>query len=117
MANWWTFGILLYEMLCGIHPFFIENSGKKFEAKNIKFPKRNNLSEDAKDIIIKLLEKNPKKRLGFIKGIDEIKNHPFFKKIDFDDIEKRKIKAPFIPEDQNNIDINFNEELFNEDLN
>ena len=50
-----------------------------------------NLSEDAKDIIRKLLEKNPKKRLGSQRGIEEIKEHPFFQSIDFSLIEQKKI--------------------------
>ena len=56
----------------------------------VKFPKRISLSEDAKDVIRKLLEKNPKKRLGSQSGIEEIKKHPFFASIDFDLIVEKK---------------------------
>ena len=83
----------------------------------VKFPKRINLSDDAKDIIQKLLEKNPKKRLGAQKGIEEIKSHPFFAKINFTDIENKKVKAPFIPEIENDTDVsNFDEEFTNEEV-
>ena len=119
-VDWWSFGILLFEMLCGLPPFYVENLDKMYEMiKNspVKFPKRIKLSDDAKDVIIKLLEKNPKKRLGSQKGIEEIKTHPFFATIDFDLIEQKKIPAPFIPDLANDTDVQyFDEEFTNEDV-
>ena len=119
-ADWWSFGILLFEMLCGLPPFYVENLDKMYEMiKNnpVKFPKRITLSEDAKDVIRKLLEKNPKKRLGAHNGIEEIKKHPFFASIDFDLIVEKKIKAPFIPELTNDTDVQyFDEEFTNEEV-
>ena len=120
MADWWSFGILLFEMLCGLPPFYMDNLDKMYEmiqTSQVKFPKRINLSNEAKDIIQKLLEKNPKKRLGYQKGIEEIKSHPFFAKIDFNAVEQKKIKAPFIPEVENDTDVqNFDEEFTNEEV-
>ena len=120
MADWWSFGILLFEMLCGLPPFYVENLDKMYDmikGSPVKFPKRISLSEDAKDVIRKLLEKNPKKRLGAHNGIEEIKKHPFFASIDFDLIVEKKIKAPFIPELANDTDVQyFDEEFTNEEV-
>ena len=120
MADWWSFGILLFEMLCGLPPFYTDNLDKMYDSiKNnpVKFPKKINLGEDTKDIIIKLLEKNPKKRLGYENGIEDIKSHPFFASIDFNLIEQKKLPAPFIPQLNNETDIKyFDEEFTNEEV-
>ena len=52
------------------------------------------VSPVAKDIILRLLNRNPKKRLGTIGGADEIKKHPFFKNIDWTKLYHRAYRAP-----------------------
>ena len=119
-ADWWSFGILLFEMLCGLPPFYTENLDKMYEMiknSSVKFPKRLNLSEEAKDVIRKLLDKNPKKRLGSQNGVEDIKKHPFFADIDFDLLVQKKIPAPFIPNLENGTDVQyFDEEFTNEEV-
>ena len=132
MCDWWSFGILLYELLYGKTPFFNLDKNRMYDlicSGSISFPKfiqiegedkpRNyKVSDDAKNLIIKLLEKDPGTRLGR-KGLTEIKKHPFFNGINFEDLEKKKIKIPYkpnIPKDNEDITINFDEEYLNMEL-
>ena len=128
MSDWWSFGILIYEMLYGFTPFYNIDKERMFDLilkGSISFPKyynngekqiEYNVSEDAKNLISKLLEKNPGSRLGR-KGIDEIKKEPFFYYIDFDDLNKKKLKPLYIPNiDKNDLTKNFEEEFLNLDI-
>jgi len=84
-SDWWTFGTLLYEMMVGIPPFYNQNQSLMFQLirdSEVKFPSRPPLSDEAKDIIKKLLVKDPHKRLG-ANGSEEIKGHPWFSKVDW----------------------------------
>ena len=129
MCDWWSLGILIYELLYGNTPFFNMDKTRMYDLINtgaISFPKfiqiegeekpRNyKVSEDAKNIISKFLEKDPGTRLGR-QGLDEIKKHPFFSGINFDDLIKKKVKPPFKPnisKDEKDITSNFDEEYLN----
>ena len=99
-VDWWSVGIIFYEMLVGFTPFFEgtqEEIIKKIKnyKKYLSIPKvvKDNISEEAQKLIFDFLQER-EKRLG-IGGIDEIKRHPFFKDFDWDNI--RNVKPPYIP--------------------
>jgi serine/threonine protein kinase len=98
-VDWWSLGAIIYEMLCGIPPFYSKDRDKLFKnilRGNLKFP--NFLSKDAINLLQNFFVRDPDKRLGSRAwGVDEIKQHPFFKGIDWDSILRKKIKPPFIP--------------------
>ncbi len=94
-ADWWSFGILIYEMLCGIPPFYNENLERMYELiklAELRFPKKIKISTDAQDLIKKLLDRNQSTRLGYKGGLNEIKSHPFFAAIDFDMVLSKKVR-------------------------
>ncbi|PHU15786.1 Protein kinase G11A [Capsicum chinense] len=80
-VDWWTFGIFLYELLYGRTPF--KGQGNEDTLANVvsqclKFPAYPVVSSSARDLIRRLLQKEPENRLGAEKGAAEIKQHPFF---------------------------------------
>ena len=119
-ADWWSYGILLYEMLYGIPPFYSKNTEKMFELitkAEIKYPKKIQVSENAKDLISKLLIKDQDLRLGADGGFETIKKHPFFKGFDFKALEEKKIEAPYIPTLRGSIDVtNFDSKFTSEEI-
>nr|AML76717.1 putative LOV domain-containing protein [Ardisia revoluta] len=85
-VDWWALGILLYEMLYGYTPFRGKTRQKTFANvlhKDLKFPGSIPVSLAAKQLIYRLLHRDPKNRLGSREGANEIKRHPFFKGINW----------------------------------
>lgn len=99
-VDWWSLGVLLYEMMCGSLPFNNRTTDLLFREillKPVSFPAT--LSEPAKHFLNGLLIKDPTKRLGG--GPDdarEIMIHPFFRGLNWQDLLEKKIAPPFIPE-------------------
>lgn len=95
-VDWYLFGTLLYEMLVGTPPYFSRDKIELFhniKHGTLRFPKH--ISEEAKDLILKLLERNPRERLGSGPlGVQEIKEHPFFRDIDWDMVLRRQLRPP-----------------------
>ncbi|CAH8363578.1 unnamed protein product [Eruca vesicaria subsp. sativa] len=85
-VDWWALGILMYEMLYGYTPFRGKTRQKTFAnvlQKDLKFPASIPASLQVKQLIFRLLQRDPKKRLGCLEGANEVKNHSFFKGINW----------------------------------
>ena len=87
-------GAVLYEMISGTPPFFSNEIAVLFnKIKNCQLVLHHYFSEDLKDLLRKLMEKDPNKRFGVIDK-NEIKNHPFFKGIDWEKLKNKEINPP-----------------------
>ena len=117
-VDWWSLGCLMYEMLNG-RPLFNFSSGKidiNEYKKEIILP--NNFSEEAKDLITKLLNLDPKKRLGAgTNGFKNLKSHKYFESINWDDLENKRIKPPFIPVIDGPLDLKYFDRIFTDEIN
>ncbi|KAJ0588682.1 putative protein kinase AGC-RSK-2 family [Helianthus annuus] len=85
-VDWWAFGILLYEMFYGYTPFRGKTRQRTFANvlhKDLKFPSSISVSLPAKQLIYRLLHRDPKNRLGSREGASEVKRHQFFRGINW----------------------------------
>jgi len=98
MVDWWSLGIILYRMLTSQlpHPTSV-NKKIPYYIVNHKLPiDKDRFTKAGYDILVRLLERDPDKRLG-ANGAEEIKNHKFFKQINWQKLYERQVKPPFIP--------------------
>ncbi|MCQ2821506.1 MAG: serine/threonine-protein kinase [archaeon] len=105
-CDWFSFGALMFEMLCGYHPF--PRKGRKIDPRiymsPIKIPRY--LTEDARDLLSKLLEVNPRKRIGY-NGAEEIRKHPYFKEVEFEKVFAKAYTPPFVPKLKGETDLKY----------
>ena len=98
-VDWWTLGILLYEMIAGIDPFSDKDAMSIYHnilKCKLKFPK--DFDPDAKSLVKHLLILDLSKRYGNLKnGISDIKKHRYFASINLGHLLNKKISAPWKP--------------------
>ena len=99
-VDWWSLGVLMYEMLVGVCPFEGENKKEtmaKVMKSTIEYP--DSLSSVSISLLQGLLKRNPVKRFGSMDGwkAEEIKRHAFFDSINWNDLYQKTITPPFKP--------------------
>ena len=97
-VDWWALGILLYEMLVGKSAFYHSSPYETFQAiigSEVHYPK--SMSAPAKSLISQLLERDPRLRLGSRRDAADIMAHTFFRRLQWEELEKRTLEAPWVP--------------------
>ncbi|KAJ6510033.1 kinase-like domain-containing protein [Mycena vitilis] len=99
IVDFWSLGVLLFEMCCGWSPFYAEDTQQMYKNicfGKIRFPK-GAINEDGKQFVKGLLNRNPKHRLGAVRDAEELKEHPFFSSIDWAALARKQVTPPFKP--------------------
>ena len=107
--DWWSVGVIFFEMLVGYAPFCAQETQEVcFKVldwrKYLKVPPEVKLTDEAMDLIKSMIN-DPNQRLGR-NGVDEIKAHPFFKGVDWENI-RNTMKPPFKPDIKNDYDTKY----------
>ncbi|KAL9608529.1 MAG: hypothetical protein Q9167_006643 [Letrouitia subvulpina] len=116
MVDFWSLGVLVFEMCCGWSPFYADDTQQMY--KNIAFGKvrfpRDALSTEGRNFVKGLLNRNPKHRLGAINDAEDLKAHPFFRDMDWSALANKTIVPPFKPQLKSVLDTsNFDPEFTN----
>lgn len=109
MVDFWSLGVLVFEMCCGWSPFYAEDTQQMY--KNIAFGKvrfpRDTLSQEGRNFVKGLLNRNPKHRLGATDDAEELKQHAFFNDIDWTLLAQKRIAPPFKPKLKSETDVSY----------
>lgn len=99
MADFWRLGVLLYELMVGVPPFYSKQRNENEircmivdERTEIRFPPF--VSAEGADLIRKLLHVHTDQRLGAVNDVEDVKSHPFFRDIDWSKLENRQLDSP-----------------------
>ncbi|XP_020786595.2 protein kinase C delta type-like [Boleophthalmus pectinirostris] len=112
-VDWWSFGVLVYEMLIGQSPFQGDDEDELFESIRTDTPHYPRwITKESKSLLELLFERDPTRRLGVV---GDIRTHPFFKTINWTALEKRQVDPPFKPKVKSPSDCsNFDREFLSE---
>ncbi|KAL2368184.1 AGC/PKA protein kinase [Blastomyces gilchristii SLH14081] len=99
-VDWWSLGILIFEMLCGFTPFWDGGSPMRIYENilkcRVKYPPY--MHPDAQDLLSQLITPDLTVRLGNLHGgSQDVKNHPWFAEVTWDRLARKDIDAPYIP--------------------
>ncbi|KAM6967479.1 serine/threonine-protein kinase Sgk2b [Aplochiton taeniatus] len=112
-VDWWGLGCVVFEMLHSLPPFYSRSKAEMFENilhAPLKF--RNGSSKFARSLLEGLLERDCTKRLGANNDFAELRNHPFFRSINWENLLARKVQPPFIPKVSGPCDIRYIDPAF-----
>jgi serum/glucocorticoid-regulated kinase 2 len=118
MVDWWALGVLIFEMVCGQTPFFNQNREIMYQNirhQEVNFASLRHVSDQCKDLVIRLLNKNSISRLGQLGDYREILAHPWFSDINIQQVLERRYQAPFLP-DTHSLEKNFEQAFLNENV-
>uniref|UniRef100_A0A8C2KAW3 Protein kinase C n=1 Tax=Cyprinus carpio TaxID=7962 RepID=A0A8C2KAW3_CYPCA len=94
-VDWWSFGVLVYEMLIGQSPFHGDDEDELFESIRMDTPHYPRwITVDTRDMLEKLFERDPSRRLGIV---GNIRGHLFFKTVNWSALERKEVEPPFKP--------------------
>jgi len=99
LVDFWSLGVLLFEMCCGWSPFYAEDTQQMYRNicfGKIKFP-RGAISDEGKQFVKGLLNRNPKHRLGAQHDAQDLKEHVFFHDMDWHALAQKQIAPVFKP--------------------
>uniref|UniRef100_A0A8C1LAJ6 Protein kinase C n=1 Tax=Cyprinus carpio TaxID=7962 RepID=A0A8C1LAJ6_CYPCA len=112
-VDWWSLGVLVYEMLIGQSPFHGDDEDELFESIRMDTPHYPRwITVDTRDMLERLFERDPSRRLGVV---GNIRGHLFFKTVNWSALERREVEPPFKPKVKGPNDCsNFDREFLSE---
>lgn len=97
--DWWQLGVMTYQMLTRTSPFEGEDQDDVFDSilsNELAIPE--DMTRESVNFVRGLMEKEPARRLGFgVNGAEQVMAHEFFDGVNWDDVYRKRIEAPFVP--------------------